>query len=57
VISYLALRRIPRQAAGGVIAAEAAEVSGSAEPDMAGSAEQELIASADSEIAQQPALR
>jgi EmrB/QacA subfamily drug resistance transporter len=57
VISYLALRRIPRQAAGGVIAAEAAEVSGSAAPDMAGSAEQELIASADSEIAQEPALR
>jgi EmrB/QacA subfamily drug resistance transporter len=39
VVSYAALRRIPRQAsAGAVIPAEAAELSGSAEPDLAGSA-------------------
>lgn len=50
VVSYLALRRVPRQvAAGGVIPAEAAELSGSAEPELSGSAE--------SELAGEPALR
>jgi hypothetical protein len=57
VVSYVALRRISRQAAGGVIAAEAAELSGSAEPELWASAEPQLSALAESELAPEPALR
>jgi EmrB/QacA subfamily drug resistance transporter len=58
VVSYVALRHIPRQAAtGGVIAAEAAELSGSAEPELSGSAEPELSGSAQSESTREPAFR
>jgi hypothetical protein len=63
VISYVALRRIPKQAAGGVVAAEAAELSGSAEPALQATAArqrpgtQEMSASAESEFKQEPALR
>ena len=35
VVSYLALRRIPRPVAGGAVPAVAAELSGSAEPESA----------------------
>jgi EmrB/QacA subfamily drug resistance transporter len=58
IVSYVSLRRIPREfAAGAVIAAEAAELSGSAEPELAGVAAPRWAGSAESETAPEPSLR
>jgi len=58
VVSYVSLRRVPRQAAaGGVIAAEAAELSGSAEPELSAADTRRLLGPAELDLGQEPALR
>jgi EmrB/QacA subfamily drug resistance transporter len=58
VVSYISLRQVPRpMAAGAVIPAEAAELSGSAEPDLVASTAAQLSHPAASVIASEPVLR
>jgi EmrB/QacA subfamily drug resistance transporter len=58
VVSYVSLRQVPRPlAAAGAVPAEAAELSGSAEPDLSASTQARLSGPSESDIAREPALR